>query len=121
MMNIPNVSCLLAGAVGIGMAGASYSTMTVSPEQHLRLQRTLSPELADVYARIVSERRDHYIQGLTLGSVLSLLVTDSLVSANSSTFHRVVVFIAITLIVCVTYYSIMPKSDYMLRHLNTKE
>ena len=36
-------------------------------------------------------------------------------------FHKVVVFIAITLIVCIVYYSVMPKSDYMLNHLKTKE
>ena len=30
-------------------------------------------------------------------------------------------FIAITLIVAIVYYSLMPKSDYMIRHLKTKE
>ena len=30
-------------------------------------------------------------------------------------------FIAVTLVVAIMYYSIMPKSDYMIRHLKNEE
>jgi hypothetical protein len=35
--------------------------------------------------------------------------------------HRIVVFFAITMVVGMLYYRLMPKSDYMLNHLQTAE
>jgi uncharacterized membrane protein len=36
-------------------------------------------------------------------------------------FHKVVLFFAVTLFVAMLYYLLMPKSDYMLKHLQTNE
>ena len=54
-----------------------------------------------------------------MGLALSYFATQSLPAASQ--FHKVAVFIAVTLLVAIIYYSLMPKSDYMLNHLKTEQ
>ncbi len=101
------------------MLGGSVATMTVSEEQHANLREVLSDELDKKYDAIVKERRNHYIIGLVLGIVLSYFVLQ-LVKINNR-FHKMSLFLAVTLLTTVMFYSLMPKSDYMLNHLKTEE
>jgi hypothetical protein len=39
----------------------------------------------------------------------------------TKTFHRISLFLAITIPISVIYYLLMPKSDWMLNHLKTPE
>ncbi len=110
---------MLAGAVGLGLVGASYATLSVNRDQEEKLRSTLNPELTDTYKKIVQERRDHYLQGITLGTAIAYFSAKALNTSNI--YHRVMTFIAVTLVVAIMYYSIMPKSDYMIRHLKTEE
>jgi uncharacterized protein YacL len=59
------------------------------------------------------------MQGLFLGSVVSYFTVKTMEVTNI--FHRVAVFFSITILIGFVYYLAMPKSDYILRHLNTKE
>lgn len=113
------MNCIFSGIVGLGLLGGSLMTMTVSKEEHLRLKATLSEELDLIYTNIAIERRNLYVQGLVLGLVLAALVCWKFKIGNK--FHKVSLMTAITLFVAFSYYSLMPKSDYMLNHLKTEE
>ena len=113
------MNCYLSGILGLAMLGASVSTMSVTEEQHNVLRKTFSDELDTIYGNIVIERRNHYVIGLILGIALSYLVLN-LVKINNR-FHRISLFLTITLMTGVVFYFLMPKSDYMLNHLKTEE
>jgi uncharacterized protein YacL len=113
------MNCITSTIFGLAMVGASFSTMTVSREQHNVFQKQLSKELAIVHEAIAKERRNHYIQGLLLGLIISYLLNGFLQSTNR--FHKITLVLSVTTLVSVIYYSLMPKSDYMLNHLKTPE
>lgn len=83
------------------------------------MHKVLPDDLDKIYKKIAIERRNLYIIGLVLGIVLSYIVV-TLVKINNR-FHKMSLFVAITLMTGIGYYSIMPKSDYMLNHLKTEE
>ena len=113
------MNCYLSGIIGLGMLVASYSTMSISKQEKNRLLNIFPSELDNIYIKISNERRNIYFQGLILGLVASYLLI-SLV-ALTTPFHKATFFLAITLITSVLYYFIVPKSDYMLNHLQTQE
>ena len=113
------MNCVTAGIFGLAMLGASASTMMVTEEQHNMLRKTFSDDLDEIYGNIVIERRNHYIQGILLGCLISFFVLQ--LTRISNRFHKISFFFALTLTVTVVYYFLMPKSDYMLNHLKTEE
>lgn len=113
------MNCYVSGILGTAMLAASISAMTVSKEQHDVLRKVLSDDLDKVYEGIIAERRNHYIIGLVLGLALSYTVLKFVKISNR--FHRMSLFVLITLVTAVLFYSLMPKSDYMLNHLKTEE
>lgn len=113
------MNCIVSGIVGLGLLGGSVLTMTVSEEEHLRLKATLSDDLDALYTKIAIERRNLYFQGLVLGLVLATALAWKIKISNK--FHKVSFMVAIILMVAFSYYSLMPKSDYMLNHLKTSE
>lgn len=113
------MNCLVSSVVGASLLGGSFLTLTVTDEQHDRLRQRLDDKLAEIYDAVAAERRNLYLQGLVLGVLVSFLVSRSLRPA--SRFHQVALYFAITLLVAVLYYSLMPKTTYMLEHLNTRE
>lgn len=104
---------------GLALLGGSVSTMTVSEEQHTKLRKLFSDELDKIHENIVIERRNHYIQGILLGCLVAFLILQ--MTRVTNRFHKMSFFTAITLGTAVMYYSLMPKSDYMLNHLKTEE
>jgi uncharacterized protein YacL len=113
------MNCVVSGILGLGLLGGSLLTMTVSEEEHMRLKATLSDQLDQIYTNIAIERRNLYLQGLVLGLFFATALAWKVKLTNK--FHKVTFMVAITLMVAVTYYSLMPKSDYMLNHLKTSE
>jgi uncharacterized protein YacL len=113
------MNCYLSGILGTAMLGAAISTMSVTEEQHNVLRQTFSEDLDTIYGNIVIERRNHYIVGILLGVAISYLVL-TLTKINNR-FHRMSLFVMITLMTGVVFYFLMPKSDYMLNHLKTEE
>lgn len=113
------MNCIVSGIVGLGLLGGSVLTMTVSEDEHLRLKATLSDDLDALYTKIAIERRNLYFQGLVLGLVLATAIAWKVKISNK--FHKVSFMVAIILMVAFSYYSLMPKSDYMLNHLKTSE
>ena len=113
------MNCYVAGLIGLGLAGGSWMTMTTSDAETTDLMKTLSPDLASKYNEIVTERRNIYMQGLTLGTVAAYFAQKTVRSDNL--FHRVAVFLTVTLLISLMYYTVTPKSDYMLKHFKTPE
>lgn len=111
------MNCYLSGVIGIGLLIASFSTMTISKQQRDYLQSRISSNVVDEYIRIVDERRNLYIQGLLLGFIISLVLIRNI----KNTYHKISLFFSITLGTSVVYYSLFPKSGYMLDYLKTSQ
>jgi hypothetical protein len=109
-------SCIASGLLGIGMLCAAFSTMTVS--EHIT-HKKYTEKYRDVFQKIVTERRNLYFQGIILGLIISYFLLKVYKTTNS--FHRICFVAAVTLMIAVVYYFLMPKSDYMLNHLKTPE
>lgn len=112
------ISCRLSGIIGIGMLMATFFTMSVSTVQEQNLRKKLSADANNTYDGIILERRNLYFQGLLLGLFISYWIVSGI---HSNNFHKITLFLAISIPISVLFYSLMPKSDYMLRHLSTKE
>ncbi len=113
------MNCTIASFVGLGFLGASFATLSVSKEQTNFLRNKIHPEIAEIYENIVKERREHYFQGLLLGLFFSYFSLHLLKTSNL--FFKITYSLMVTIATSVLYYFIMPKSDYMLNHLKTKE
>lgn len=113
------MNCYLSGIIGASLLAGSAMTLSVSEEQHDVMRKVLSPELDQVYEKIITERRNQYIHGLILGIFVSFVFLYNFRITNR--FFKISAFLAITLSVAVIYYTLMPKSDYMLNHLKSEE
>ena len=113
------LDCVIATFLGISLFGASFLCMTANEEQTNRMTQVLSKDLAAVYEKIVRERAMLYLQGILIGLVFSYFMVKWL--RPGKIFHRMMVYFAVTLFTAVIYYMLMPKSEYMLQHLKTKE
>ena len=70
------------------------------------------------YKNIVKERLNNYIQGMVLGLILGFVYIQIV---PESDLTRACMFTVIVLGTNYFYYILKPKSDYMIRHLNTKQ
>jgi uncharacterized protein YacL len=113
------MNCYVSAVVGGSLLAGSAFTLTVSDDLRNQLKEKLSPELDIVYDNINTERRNHYIQGLILGFLLSVLFLNYRKIGNR--FYKIMTSVSITFLIAVIYYTLMPKSDYMLNHLKTEE
>jgi uncharacterized protein YacL len=113
------MDCYIFGLSGLALLGGSIATLTVSKEQHNILRNVFSDKLDKKYENISNERRNHYIIGLVMGIIISLIVVKNVSIVNY--FKRVMLFLTITFATAIIFYSIMPKSDYMLNYLKTPE
>lgn len=111
--------CTLSICLALILLGGSVATLTVPKSQHDEIKQVFSAELADTYTKIVAERRNHYLQGLSLGMILALVMTYFIWPVRQ--IYHVSSFVAITLFTAMIYYRLVPKSDYMLNHLKTQE
>lgn len=116
------MNCTASAMVGIGLLGGSMYTSMVKKEDVNLLRDSVSGEAAEAYEKISKERGTLYIVGIAIGLVVAFLVTSTYGSKISNRFHRMTTFVAITLFIGVSFYSLYPKSDYMLNHIkNDKE
>lgn len=112
-------NCFVAAVLAIALLGATFFTMSISKEQSEVLRRVLSPEKAQKYEAIAKERANIYMTGLIIGIVLALVALFYARPVNM--FHRVMMSVAIVLVSSVFYYTLAPKSDYMIRHLSSEK
>jgi hypothetical protein len=115
------INCYESALVGIGLLGASFYTSISSKEESEILKKSLSGELATIYDNICKERSLLYIHGLILGFIIVFLINYKYSSEFDNKFHKTTFFILIILITAVIYYTLMPKSDYILNHVTNNQ
>ena len=105
-------SCTLAFIVLVSMI---YMLFVV--DKSSELTSVLNEEQLARYKNIAHERRNHMIVGYILGLLLSIVAVLSV----KDKVYQVCYAITITYFVSYFYYTLVPKSDYMLIHLETEE
>ena len=125
---ICRLNCAIATAVLISMI---YKMFSIDKSQIMKnFTKTLTSNLADKYKNIVLERRNIYFQGYALGFVISLFViyNNYIQLSNSRTknkalskFSLVCTVVSVTFIVSYFHYILHPKSDWMVKYLNTTQ
>lgn len=81
------------------------------------LENVLDDKQKNTYYKIKKERLNHFYKGLGVGSLIGLCILLSNMKVTSKyCLAGIVLILATTMI-----YYILPKSDYMIRHLKTEE
>ncbi len=88
---------------------------TGSPEIELMKSR-FNPEQLSVYNEIKLERRNHYLIGLGIGLLIAIVY--SMKNKNMSVNKNVCAFVGIATFVANIFYELMPKSQWMVEHLD---
>lgn len=78
----------------------------------------LNPEQQQIYKNITQERMNIYLQGFVLGIILGIIYLKTTKDRKAPTYC---IFVAIVLGITYIHYTIMPKSTYMLEHIETPE
>ncbi len=115
------MNCYESALVGIGLLGASFYTSISSKHESEILKKSLSGELAQTYDKISKERSELYLHGLVIGFIIVFLVNYNYSDQFDNKFHKTTFFILIILITAVIYYTLMPKSDYILNHVTNNQ
>ncbi len=114
------ISCSVSLVFIIAMVYMTYSTYDISNQY----ESQLSPELTEIYRKIVGERSRIYSQGFLLGIILSLLFLFYQVKFRKTKMSKlamVCTVLSISFVVNYLYYTISPKSDYMLNHIKDEK
>ncbi len=108
---------IVVSSIYMNYAIASNNTMQ-------KYESSLSPELREIYQKIVKERHTIYVHGYAIGFLLStiyLLYNSYILKHKFNTYTSVSIVILISYITNHLYYMLMPKTDHMLNHLEKKE
>lgn len=114
--------CIQNCAIGTALVVATIFTSLVSKQDSVfqNYIRTLEPDQIVTLNHISDERMTLYIQGTILGVILVALL--SVVGGKQlSPFTNGCAFVVIVLLTQYFYYILMPKSDWMLKHLRSQE
>lgn len=114
------ITCFLAAVIVVSMV--AMSVMASNDPTIQSYQSQMSPELAAIYQRIVAERRQIFFTGYLIGfvvSVLFIIFSVNVLKTRISNAGVVCSVITISFIVNHFFYSMYPKSDYMVNHLKT--
>ena len=117
-----SLSCGVSLVFLIGMIYMNYAIYESNIIVNYKNQ--LPPELVTTYNNIVDERTQIYYVGYILGVMISLLVIFYNIQIKKnrlSTFTLVSIVVAISFVTNYFYYVLSPKSDWMLKHINTPE
>lgn len=99
----------------------SYVTVmgitTIYNDDFKKLVSVLDNKQKKKYEEIKTERRNHYFTGLISGIILSLISYYCLdLKRNKLCISGIVLYLT-----TITVYYVIPKSDYMIKYLNTEE
>jgi uncharacterized protein YacL len=114
------MTCLNYCVLGVAFLGSSILTMMASKQSKnfVNFRKLLNQEQLQVYNSITKERMSIYIQGLILGILLAVLVT---FNSSLKGTNKLCVFVVIALGVNYLFYTLHPKSTYMLLHLKSQQ
>ena len=78
----------------------------------------LSKDQQKVYRNVTQERLNIYLQGFVLGTVIAIVYLKTFAMKNQPVYC---IFVALVLGIAYIHYTIMPKSTYMLEHIDNAE
>jgi len=111
-----SLSCVIAAAL---LGSMVYILFNYDKNNKiLYFMSLLNPEQQEIYKNISKERLNIYLQGWTLGLILGLIYLNYYAKNNTPTYC---IFVAIVLGTTYAHYTIMPKSTYMLDHIDNGE
>ena len=84
----------------------------------LQFASMLSKDQQKVYRNVTQERLNIYLQGFVLGTVIAILYLKTFAKKNQPVYC---IFVALVLGVAYIHYTIMPKSTYILDHIENAE
>ena len=116
------ISCMISAVFVIGMI--YFYNMTDKSEVVKHYKQKLSSDQQKRYEKIVEERTKISYTGYILGFVLSLFIVFynmNLKGAKLSNTSVVCVVIATSFLTNYFYYTLSPKTDWMLNHMNSQE
>ncbi len=111
-------SCVLS--IAFISASLFVTFNTEKDEKMNQLMKVLTPVQKAIYKEIRNERRTLYLQGFTLGFVLSLIALYQMKN-KMNRWGNLCMVGAITFTVSYFYYILMPKKYEMISHLDKKE
>jgi hypothetical protein len=112
------ITCFLAAVVVVGMVIFTFLSSQDPVIQGFADE--LSPELKPIYENIVKERLTIFFTGYLIGFVVSILFIIFSVNVLKVKFRvswLICSIVAISFIVNYLYYTLSPKSDYLVNHL----
>jgi len=114
------MTCLNYCVLGAAFLGSSILTMMASKQSKnfVNFRKLLNQRQLQIYDGITRERMSIYIQGLILGILLAVLIT---FNSSLKGMSKLCVFVVIALGTNYLFYSLHPKSTYMLLHLTSQQ
>jgi hypothetical protein len=114
--------CITNCAIGAAFIGGTIATALVSKQDTVfqEYHKTLNTQQRDALERISNHRLTLYVQGTILGIILVTLFA-IYGGGKMSPLTSGCTFVAIVLLTQYFYYILMPKPDWMIRHLKNKE
>ncbi len=112
------ITCFFAAVVVVAMV-----VFTIFSSQDPTIQgfaKDLSPELQEIYKKIVRERRNIFFTGYLIGVVISIgfvIFSMNVYKIKFSVSWLICSVVAISFIVNHLYYTLSPKTDYLVNHL----
>ena len=111
-------SCLVALVFVVSMI---YYTYALSNTTFMKKYKdSMAPDLKERYEKIVAERRNLYYQGYVLGFILSIIVilgNKYYLNRKIGKWSMVCTIVSISFLTNYFYYTLSPKSDWMLNHI----
>lgn len=100
-----------------------YMTVMVDTKAlNHNLQSKLTPEENQRYLSIIEERKNLYLQGFSIGFLVSMVVLYYMKSqTNMTTNTMVCLTVVISYLVMYFYYTFSPKQDLLVVHLSSQE
>ena len=115
------VNCSLCCFIAAALLGSMFYFIinsNKSSDKILYFRSLLSPEQQKIHDTIAKERLNIYIQGFVLGLILALIYLKSVKNLKQPIYC---IFVAIVFGVTYIHYTVMPKSTYMLEHIDNNE
>ncbi len=116
------ISCSISAVFLIGMIYMNYSV--ANNKKILKYKSQLPEDLQKKYEQITHERSTICYQGYVLGFVISLFIILGNVYYEHkilSTTSMVCLVLAISFLTNYFYYTLAPKKNWMLNHINTPD
>jgi uncharacterized protein YacL len=111
-------SCAIAFVFLVGMIYMSIALRLENRKYLKDFMSSLNPKLQDMYREIVAERQMLYLTGFGVGLLISILGSMYMKLKPTA---RICTVMASTFLFTYFFYILSPKSDHIVRHLETKE